>query len=444
VIDIVGLTFKNLKSSSIPNIKKFFNEDCFSPMIPSFPAVTCSVQASITSGFLPNEHGIISNGYYDRDLKKVSFWEQEDNLVQKPRVWDILKNQNSKLKIAVLFWQNSLYINSDIIITPKPIHLDEQTIMWCYSKPVNYYEEILKEIGEFDLRSYWGPFASIKSSQWIIDSAKYTIKKEKPDLIFVYLPHLDYAAQKNGPDSVEFTHSLSEIDTILGIFFAFLEEENLTNEYEIMLISEYGFNKVNESISPNMILNQNNFLSTRKIAGKEYIDFEFSKAFAIADHQIAHVFIKSGYEEEISSLFKKEQGVFEILDKNSQKRMGINHPKSGELILCARNNCWFNYFWWSDEKYAPLFTFNVDIHRKPGFDPLELFLEPATKTISHDTSLIKGSHGIFNEDDSNQLPCLAMSMNPLENNKILSVTQLAPTITKFFDVNYEFPEKSIL
>jgi len=388
--------------------------------------------------------GIISNGFYDRATKQVSFWEQSESLVGKPRIWDILKKLKPELKIAVLFFQNSLYINSDIIITPKPIHLENQLVMWCYSKPISYYEEIVETLGEFDLRSYWGPFASIKSSQWIASAAQYTIEKQRPDLILVYLPHLDYAAQKNGPQSEEFRQSMIEVDQIVGELMSFLESKNLTEQYEIILTSEYNFNQVNHSLSPNIILRENDLLATRKIGGKEYVDYEYSKAFAMTDHQVAHVFVKNGYEEKVASVFKHEEGVAEILEKKQQEKMNIKHPKSGELILCAENNFWFNYYWWNDTKYAPSFTFNVDIHRKPGFDPLELFLDPKTKTISHDTNLVKGSHGLVETGDIGSLPLFASSVKPIQGTDVIDVTQIAPTISKFFGVHYDFPNKSIL
>jgi len=431
VIDVVGLTQNNLEKLSLPNISKILENGFCSSMIPSFPAVTCSVQATLTSGYYPSEHGIISNGFYDRNSKIVSFWEQPESLVEKPRLWDILKKTNPNLKTAVLFWQNSLYINSDIVITPKPIHHENKLEMWCYSKPVNYYEEIVEELGEFNLSWYWGPLTSLKSSQWILNAAQYTIKKHKPDLLMVYLPHLDYAAQKHGPNSDEFRKSILELDKILGNFIEFLNSSGI-NEYEIILLSEYGFNSVNCSLSPNLILRNEGLLSTRTIGGKDYLDYEYSKAFAMVDHQIAHVYVKHGFEEKIKKIFENQEGISHIMDKNLQQKNHISHPKSGELILCSQNNCWFNYYWWDEITKAPPFAFNVDIHKKPGFDPLELFFDPSTKTISHETSLIKGSHGVFQKENINQLPIFAMSKMPQQLPEIIEMTQLSPTILKFF------------
>ncbi len=431
VIDVVGLTKNNLEKLSLPNISKILKDGFCSSVIPSFPAVTCSVQATLTSGYNPSEHGIIANGFYDRNSKTVSFWEQPESLVEKPRLWDTLKKINPNLKTAVLFWQNSLYINSDIVITPKPIHHENNFEMWCYSKPVNFYEEVVEELGEFDLKWYWGPLASLKSSQWIINAAQYTIKKHSPDLLMVYLPHLDYSAQKHGPESDEFRQSILELDKILGDFVEFLNSSGI-NEYEIVLLSEYGFNSVNSSLSPNLILRNEGLLSTRTIGGKDYLDYEYSKAFAMVDHQIAHVYIKTGYEEKVKTIFEKHEKISQVMDKNLQQKNNINHPKSGELILCSQNNCWFNYYWWDDVTRAPPFAFNVDIHRKPGFDPLELFFDPSTKTISLDASLIKGSHGVFQKDDVNSLPIFAMSNSKESLPDTVEMTQLSPKLLKFF------------
>jgi len=434
IIDIVGLTKNNLKQQNLSNISKIIESGTASSIIPSFPAVTCSVQNTFTTGCNPSEHGIIANGFYDRDSNQVSFWEQYSSLVQKPRIWDIMKNKKPQLKTAILFWQNSLYANSDVVLTPKPIHLDDQFVMWCYSKPVGFYEEITEKLGEFDLKWYWGPFVSIKSSEWIVNASKYTIMKQKPDLILVYIPHMDYSAQKYGPNSNEFNASLQQVDSLIGEIMSFLEANNLTNEYNILILSEYGFFEVNNSISPNLLLRQNGLLSVRKIKGKEYIDYEYSKAFAMVDHQITHVYVKPGYEQDVQTLFQKNDSIAKILDKKSQSEFKIDHKRSGEFILSSNSNTWFNYHWWDEENLAPSFTFNVDIHRKPGFDPLELFFDIEKKTISHNTHLVKGSHGLIPEEDS--LPLLISDI-PKMNSKIHAI-QIAPTITKFFKINHTF------
>ena len=431
VLDIVGLSKKQFEKLKPKNISKILENGSYGSFEPSFPAVTCSVQASIFSGTYPSEHGIISNGYYDELFKQISFWEQPANLVKKPRIWDLLKKDNPDFSTALLFLQNSLYANSNVVLTPKPLHLDNKMIMWCYSKPENFYEKITESIGNFDLKSYWGPFSSLKSSDWIINSAKITIQKHSPDLLVTYLPHLDYTSQKFGPNSDEFKKSVDELDALIGDFLLFLNQE-FPNTYEIMILSEYNFNEVNNSVSPNLLLRQHGLLSTRRIEEKDYIDYEFSKAFALVDHQIAHLYIKPGYLDQVKSIFNNES-VGSILDNNLQKEFKINHPRSGDLILCSNTDSWFNYYWWDDIKHAPDFTFNVDIHRKPGYDPLELFIDFQSKTISHDTSLIKGSHGLISKDPMNS-PLIGTSFESNIHDKI-PVVEIKNKIQNFFKEN---------
>jgi len=199
-----------------------------------------------------------------------------------------------------------------------------------------------------------------------------------------------------------------------------------------MILSEYNFNEVNNSVSPNLLLRQHGLLSTRRIEDKDYIDYEFSKAFAMVDHQIAHLYIKPGYEDQVKSIFNNEH-VGSILDNDLQKKFKVNHPKSGDLILCSNINSWFNYYWWDDIKHAPDFTFTVDIHRKPGYDPLELFIDFQSKTISHDTSLIKGSHGLISNDPMNS-PLIGTSFESNIDEKI-SVIEIKNKIQNFFKKN---------
>ena len=431
VLDIVGLSKKQFEKLKPKNISKILENGSYGSFEPSFPAVTCSVQASIFSGTYPSEHGIISNGYYDDLFKKISFWEQPTNLVKKPRIWDLLKKNEPNFFTALLFLQNSLYANSNVVLTPKPLHLENKMVMWCYSKPENFYEKITESLGTFDLKSYWGPFSSLKSSDWIINSAKITIQKHSPDLLVTYLPHLDYTSQKFGPNSDEFKKSVDELDALIGDFLLFLNQE-FPNTYEIMILSEYNFNEVNNSVSPNLLLRQHGLLSTRRIEEKDYIDYEFSKAFALVDHQIAHLYIKPGYLDQVKSIFNNES-VGSILDNNLQKEFKINHPRSGDLILCSNTDSWFNYYWWDDIKHAPDFTFNVDIHRKPGYDPLELFIDFQSKTISHDTSLIKGSHGLISKDPMNS-PLIGTSFESNIHDKI-PVVEIKNKIQNFFKEN---------
>ena len=251
LLDVVGLEQKHLDSGLAPNIAKIAENGEGAKLEPTFPAVTSTVQASILSGKYPREHGIIANGFYDRSTYSVSFWEQSSSLVQAQRLWDTIKQRNSK-KTAVLFWQNTMYANSDIVVTPRPIHLDDKMVMWCYSKPPGYYEKLKEKFGDFNLASYWGPLASFKSSEWIANAAEYTLQNERPNLLFVYIPHADYSAQRFGKGAVQVRDDLKKADEIVGRLVQKATDLGIKEETQFIIISEYAFNDVNGAIPLNL------------------------------------------------------------------------------------------------------------------------------------------------------------------------------------------------
>jgi hypothetical protein len=393
LLDVVGLEQKHLDSGLLPNIAKISENGEAAKLEPTFPAVTSAVQASILSGKYPRDHGIIANGLYDRSTYSVLFWEQSSSLVQAQRAWDHIKKKNNNKKTAVLFWQNTMYANSDIVVTPRPIHLDDKMVMWCYSKPVGYYEKLKENLGEFNLASYWGPLASSKSSEWIANAAEYTLESERPNFLFVYIPHADYSAQRFGKGAVQVRDDLKKADEIVGRIVQKATDLGIRDETQFTIISEYAFNDVSGAIPLNLVLRDAGLLSVRTIQEKEYLDFEYSKAFAMVDHQVAHVYIKNGYERETKKALETTSGVDRILDGRGKKELGIDHERSGELVAISARDRWFSYYWWNDESKAPDFARKVDIHRKPGYDPVELFIDQKTKSIPLDASLVKGSHG---------------------------------------------------
>jgi len=381
-----------LDSGLLPNIAKLAENGEVAKLEPTFPAVTSSVQASILTGKFPKEHGIIANGLYDRSTYSVSFWEQPSSLVQTPRIWDTIKQRSDK-KTAVLFWQNTMYANSDIVVTPRPIHLDDKMVMWCYSKPQGYYEKLKERLGEFNLASYWGPLASPNSSEWIANAAEYTMETERPNFLFVYIPHVDYSAQRFGKGSVQVNDDLKIADEIVGRLAQKATDIGIRNEAQFVILSEYSFNDVDGAIPLNLVLRDADLLSVRTIQEKEYLDFEYSKAFAMVDHQVSHIFIKDGYEKEARKALENAPGIDKVLDSSSKKEMAIGHERSGELIAISAKDKWFSYYWWHEDNRAPEFARKVDIHRKPGYDPVELFFDPKTKSIPLEPRMVKGSHG---------------------------------------------------
>lgn len=393
IIDIVGLEKRHISETLTPNIFKISQEGETRNLETVFPAVTCTVQSSLLSGTYPEVHGIISNGLFDKQNNAVSFWEQSSNLVQADRIWDTLKMSGSGYKTAVLFWQNTMYSNADIVLTPRPLHMDERMIMWCYSKPPGFYEKIAEKIGKFDLTSYWGPLTSRKSSEWIEQATELVLENERPNFLFTYIPHLDYSFQKNGTSYNNLKDDLKFVDDLVGRLIKKVSDMGIIEDTQFIIFSEYGFTDVSSDIPLNTILRENDVLSVREIEGLEYLDLEYSKAFAMVDHQVAHIYIKENYRDSVTKILEGIKGVDLIMDDELKQRFRINHARSGDLIAVSDKDKWFSYYWWFDPLKAPSFARKVDIHRKPGYDPVELFFDPITKSIPLNGKLVKGSHG---------------------------------------------------
>jgi predicted AlkP superfamily pyrophosphatase or phosphodiesterase len=397
VFNIVGLESANIFSEDLPSIQQIAELGSCRDITPVFPAVTSTVQASLLTGKYPSEHGIISNGRYGRQNYSVSFWDQDSSLVEAPRIWDLLDSSSTgNVRSAVLFWQNTLHANSDIVVTPKPIHLENGMIMWCYSRPPGFYEEVLKpKLGEFQLPTYWGPLASSKSTEWIAGATDTTFETQRPSILFTYFPHVDYSAQRFGKNSREVKDDLVKADSLIGRSVEKVKKLGLFDHTEFVILSEYSFSDVVGFIDLNRFLRDEGFLQVRQIGGYEFIDFEYSDAFAMVDHQVAHIYVKLSEKIDlVKKCLNRIPGVCQVLSTQIEKReYQIDHPNSGDLIAIADKNKWFTYYWWYSSAMAPPFAATVDIHRKPGYDPVELFFDQSKRSIPLDASLVKSSHG---------------------------------------------------
>ncbi len=382
------------------HIGKSWKSHEFHPIACHFPAVTCSVQATFRTALEPSGHGMIANGLFHRSLMKPMFWEQSCRLVTGPRIWDHCREAGKT--IALLFWQQSLGESTDIILSPAPIHKHHGgMIQDCYSKPEGLYAMLCRRIGRpFNLMHYWGPMASARSSQWIVDATSMILSDPAPDICFTYIPVLDYDLQRYGPDhhrSVRALNAcLSQLDQ--------LTEAATRNGYDILLYGDYAIGPVRGgALFPNRVLRNAGFLTIREIRGMHYVDFYRSRAFAVVDHEIAHVYI--GNPDDIHTIrqtLEAVSGIGKILDRSEQAAVGIDHPNSGELVLEAGEGYWLAYPWWDNPKNAPDYASHIDIHNKPGYDPCELFFGWPPISVSQKTSRIKGSHGAM---FANRLPC---------------------------------------
>ena len=420
ILNIVGLT-RRLIGEATPNLARFAAGGSLRTVRPAFPAVTCTAQATYLTGLSPADHGIVANGWYDRELAEVHFWKQSNRLVSGKKLWEHARETNPGFTCANLFWWFNRYSSVDFSITPRPIYCaDGKKVFDITSEPLSIAPDIKRDLGEFPFASFWGPRAGIASSRWIADAAKWIEERHSPSLNLVYLPHLDYNLQRLGPDldSPEIQTDLRQIDAIAGDLIAFFESHGV----KVIVLSEYGITAVNRPVFLNRLFRQRGWLAIKDELGREILDCGASRAFAVADHQVAHVYVNgdAALLTDVRAALEQTPGVEQVLDRDAQIARGIWHERSGDYLAVADPNSWFCYYYWNDDRKAPDFARTVDIHRKPGYDPAELFIDPAIRfprlrvaefllkkklglralleVIPLDATLVRGSHGRALED----------------------------------------------
>ena len=378
VLNLVGLCHR-LLGKNTPNLNKFIERTSGEPQViePVTPAVTCSAQATYLTGTLPTEHGIVGNGWYDRTLNEHHFWKQSNCLVGGEKVWETMRKQRPHFRCANLFWWFNMYSSADFSITPRPLYRSDGLKTFdVHSHPLSVRDEIKQELGEFPFPSFWGPRAGLPSSEWIAQSAKWMEKKESPGLSLVYLPHLDYDLQRYGPGSPEADKAVAELDSLVGDLLTFYKDRDV----RVLILSEYGITPAKKVIYPNRALRELGLLNIKKELGLEYLDCGGSAAFALTDHQVAHIYLnheEEGLRERICKEMETLEGVAQVVSGKERAKYGLDHERAGDLIAIAEEDCWFAYYHWLDDALAPDFARCVDVHRKYGYDPAELFVDPA-------------------------------------------------------------------
>jgi predicted AlkP superfamily pyrophosphatase or phosphodiesterase len=388
------------------------------------------VQATLTTGLLPREHGIVANGWYFRDLAEVWLWRQSNKLVAGEKIWDAAKRRDPSFRCAKLFWWYNMYSSADLAVTPRPQYLaDGRKMPDIYSEPPELRDALQQKLGQFPLFSFWGPNANVVSSQWIADCAHHVFDAQQPTLTLVYLPHLDYCLQKLGPEHPQIPGHLREIDAICGE----LIEHARRAGARVIVCSEYGITQVRGPVHINRTLREAGLLRVREERGLELLDAGASEAFAVSDHQLAHVYVRRPERvAEVRALLERLDGVERVLDDAGKREFALDHERSGELVALSHADRWFTYYYWLDDARAPDFARMVEIHRKPGYDPVELFVDPkialpqlkigwkvarkalgfrmTMNVIPLDATLVQGSHGRIT-DRPEQGP-LVMSSEP--------------------------------
>ncbi|MFD9486833.1 alkaline phosphatase family protein [Streptomyces sp. NPDC059991] len=416
VLDVVGLTPKLLEH--MPRLKALSRSGSRARLGTVLPAVTCAAQSTFLTGTLPAEHGIVGNGWYFRDLGDVLLWRQHNGLVEGDKLWDAARRAHPGYTVANICWWYAMGADTDITVTPRPVYYaDGRKEPDCYTRPPALHDELHDKFGTFPLFNFWGPGANIVSSQWIVDATRHILATRDPDLALCYLPHLDYDLQRYGPDDPRSYRAAADLDAAMAPLLDDAEAAGRT----VVALSEYGITRVSRPVDINRALRRAGLLEVHTQDGMEYLDPMASRAFAVADHQLAHIYVRRPEDLDATrEALADVAGIDQLLDDEGKKGFGLDHPRSGELVAIAEPDAWFTYYYWLDDDRAPDFAQLVEIHRKPGYDPVELFMDPldpyvkvkAAKALARkklgmryrmavvplDPSPVRGSHGRLPDD----------------------------------------------
>ena len=391
------------------------------PCDPVFPALTCPSQVSLTTGATPREHGVVANGFYWRDRGEVEMWTAWNHVLERPQIWQTIEEANADYRTMAWFPLLVKGAKADFICTPAPIHNpDGSESLWCYTQPEQMYGELRDQLGHFPLHKFWGPLAGIEGSDWIVDSAVIAARRFAPHISVIYLPHLDYRAQSHGPNSPEHAAACGELDAAIGRLVEGWDA--VDHDRPTWLVAgEYAISPVERVAYPNRVLREAGYLSPREEEDGEHLDPAAQRAWALCDHQVAHVFVRDPADVvAVADLLAAQPEIDHVL--TGGQRGALDHPRSGEVVAVAAPDAWLAYYWWLDDERAPGFARTVDIHRKPGYDPAEMFLVPGTRQTPLDATLVRGSHG--RDDVPTLLACSEADWLPHERYAQTDVAKL--------------------
>jgi predicted AlkP superfamily pyrophosphatase or phosphodiesterase len=416
LLNAVGLTSRLLPHA--PRLEALANKGWLRPLREVLPAVTCTAQATFLTGCTPEQHGIVGNGWLWRDTGEIRFWQQSNRLIEAEPLYQTARRlaaeRGRTFRCAKLFWWFNQGAPVDISITPKPYYgADGNKVFGILGTPEGLTDELERELGPFPFQTFWGPLAGLPCSQWIARCAATVLRKENPDLVLVYLPHLDYDPQRFGPRRCDMPKLLRELDTALE---PLLDAAGNVGA-RVWVVSEYGHTQVHRAILPNQALRRAGLLAVRPGPFGEGLDTFASRSFAVCDHQLAHIYVNDPADQfRVRDLITGLPGVARVLTGQERREIHLCHPRSGDLLAMAERDAWFAYPFWLDDRLAPDYARTVDIHRKPGYDPCELFFDPALRwprgraalrliekklgfrtlfdVVPLDPNLVGGSHGL--------------------------------------------------
>jgi predicted AlkP superfamily pyrophosphatase or phosphodiesterase len=387
------------------------------PMGDIVPAVTMSAQATMLTGEPIERHGIVGNGWLFRDTNEVRFWQQSNRLMQAEPLYAtarrLAKERGRSFTCAKLFWWFNQGADVDISVTPKPHYgIDGSKAFGITGTPDGYTDELERRLGPFPFFTFWGPRAGLPCTQWIARCAAEVLKEKRPDFTLVYLPHVDYDPQRFGPSGCDMPKLVKELDDASAPLLEAAEAAGA----RVWIVSEYGHCDVSRPVYLNRVLREAGLLSVRRGPFGEQLEAYASRAFAVCDHQVAHVYVRDPADvPRVRDLLAGSPGVSRVLAGEERGEVGLRHDRAGELVVLSDRDAWFAYPFWLDDRIAPDYARTVAIHHKPGYDPCELFVDPKLTfpklhvarrllqkmlgfrmkmdVIPLDASLVKGSHG---------------------------------------------------
>jgi len=423
VINAVGLTRRLLRHA--PRLGGLAAAGWCVALREVVPAVTCTAQATLLTGQMPDVHGVVANGWLYRDTNEVRFWQQSNRLIEAEPLYVAARRRAAergrRFSAAKLFWWFNQGAAVDWSVTPKPHYaLDGRKAFDIATTPAVLGTSLKHQIGPFPFSAFWGPGSGIASTRWIAAAAAVTLLDYRPDLTLVYLPHLDYDPQRFGPTGSDMPRLVCELDAACEP----LLEAAAAVGARVWVVSEYGHCDVAYPVYPNRALRQAGLLEVRDGPFGEHLDLYVSRAYAVCDHQIAHVYTAdNAAARDAFHVLSGLPGVARVLAGERRGEVNLEHPRSGELILMAVPDAWFAYPFWLNDRQAPDYARSVAIHQKPGFDPCELLFDPKLRfpkvrvvrrllqkslgfrmtmdVIPLDATLVGGSHGLpaANDED---------------------------------------------
>jgi predicted AlkP superfamily pyrophosphatase or phosphodiesterase len=397
VINVVGMTPALMQYA--PRLSALGTAQAW---VSPFPAVTCTSQATMLTGLAPREHGIVGNGWYFRDTGEIRFWQQSNRLMHGEKLYE-------GVETAKMFWWFNQGAPVSWFATPKPHYGCDGSKVFGILDQTDC--QLTRQLGDFPFFNFWGPKAGLPSSEWIAKATALVIREKRPQLTLVYVPHLDYDFQRQPTHDPQ---RVAEVDQCAGYVIDAAEEIGA----KVVVVSEYGLVPVSRPVLINRALRQAGLLEVRDGPFGEMLMPMDSRAFAVVDHQLAHLYVNDrSVTSEVRKIVEALDGVGDVVEP---AELELDHPRSGDLIALAEPDAWFVYYYWLDDARAPDFARTVDIHRKPGYDPCELFMTSPVRAAARllqkklgmryrmdviplDPSLIHGSHGLRPEPEHGPL-----------------------------------------